>query len=199
MTESSDDTRKSLLLRIRDPNDTRAWNEFYDLYAPLVYGYARGLGLGHDDAEDVRGACLEAVTRQISDFDYDKSKGGFKAWLRTIARRRAVDLLRKRRMPIAETHQLREAPAQADAADALWEQQWRQQHLRYCVDQVGQEHPGPAFDAFQLLVSDECSVAEVAERFGWSSNQVYKAKSTVLRRVRAKMAALYSELGGLGV
>ena len=34
-------TRPSLLLRLRDHRDDQAWGEFVDLYAPLVYAYAR--------------------------------------------------------------------------------------------------------------------------------------------------------------
>ena len=34
-------TRGSLLVRIRDPRDGVAWSQFVDLYAPLVYGFAR--------------------------------------------------------------------------------------------------------------------------------------------------------------
>ena len=34
-------TRPSLLLRLRDTQDSSAWREFVALYAPLVYGYAR--------------------------------------------------------------------------------------------------------------------------------------------------------------
>ncbi len=44
-------TRASLLIRIKDPNANEAWSEIHDLYAPLIYGYARRQGLSRDDAE----------------------------------------------------------------------------------------------------------------------------------------------------
>ena len=34
-------TRVSLLVRIRDPGDTEAWRKFVQLYASVVYGFAR--------------------------------------------------------------------------------------------------------------------------------------------------------------
>ncbi len=46
-------TRASLLLRLRDAQDGGAWREFVDLYAPLVYGYARKQGLQDADAADL--------------------------------------------------------------------------------------------------------------------------------------------------
>ena len=47
------DTRASLLVRLRDPQDGTAWAEFVDLYAPLVYAYARKQGLQDADAADL--------------------------------------------------------------------------------------------------------------------------------------------------
>ena len=104
-------TRATLLIRIKNPRDTAAWAEFHDLYAPLLYRYARSRGLGHEDAEDVRATCYETIVRQIRQFDYQKEKGGFKAWLRTFVSRRVVDLFRKHRQPLADSHELAELPA----------------------------------------------------------------------------------------
>ena len=46
-------TRASLLLRIRDPQDRMAWEEFVSLYAPLVHAYGRRRGLQDHDAADL--------------------------------------------------------------------------------------------------------------------------------------------------
>lgn len=107
-----DTTSPSLLIRIRDRDDTDAWAKFYDLYGPLLYRYARSRGLSHDDAEDVRGNCYEAIVKQIETFEYDKEKGGFKAWLRTLVNRRVIDRLRKRKSQALESKHLRDVQAE---------------------------------------------------------------------------------------
>ena len=38
-------TRPSLLVRLRDPQDRESWQTFLDLYAPLIYGFARKSGV----------------------------------------------------------------------------------------------------------------------------------------------------------
>src|SRR5437868_6432315 len=53
-------TRPSLLLRLRDARDGVAWSEFVEVYAPLVYGYARKQGLQDADAADVTQEVLRA-------------------------------------------------------------------------------------------------------------------------------------------
>jgi hypothetical protein len=40
-----DRTRSTLLMRVRDPADGRAWGEFVRLYEPLLTAYVRRKGL----------------------------------------------------------------------------------------------------------------------------------------------------------
>lgn len=187
-------TRASLLIRVKNPRDTQAWAQFYDLYGPLLYRYARAKGLSHEDAEDVQATCYEQIVRQIRHFDYDKQRGGFKAWLRTLVARRVIDLLRKHREPIADRHDLELVSDPEPAPDELWEQHWKQQHLRYCVELVRQDVSPQTFEAFHLLMQEGWSVPDVCDRLGMNPNQVYKAKARVLELVRERMAALYSEV-----
>ena len=180
-------TRASLLIRIKDPRDTAAWAQFYDLYAPLLYKYARARGLSREDAEDIRATCYETIVAKIKEFQYDKAKGGFKAWLRTLVSRRVIDLLRKRREKHADSGQLRELADESPGPDELWEVQWKNHHLKYCVEQVRGSVPSLQFEAFEMLVLKCRTVEEVSEELGLNANQVYKAKSRVLRKVRAKI------------
>ena len=189
-----DTTRPSLLIRIKDPRDAAAWAEFHELYAPLLYRYARARGLSHEDAEDVRSTCYEAIVRQIREFQYEKQKGGFKAWLRTLVNRRVIDLLRKRREPIADSQDLAELPARDPSLDEMWDRHWKEQHLAYCVEQVRGSVTAQTFEAFLLVARDDCSVDEVCSRLGLVPKQVYRAKSRVLQLIRQQMEVIGSEV-----
>ena len=93
-----DPTRPSLLVRVKNRDDNEAWNEFFDLYSPLLYSYARDRGLSHDDAEEIQSSCYESIVKNIVSFDYESDKGGFRAWLRTMVNRRVIDLFRRKKM-----------------------------------------------------------------------------------------------------
>lgn len=188
-----DNTRASLLIRIKNRDDTQAWSEFHDLYAPLLYRYARARGLSHEDAEDVRAKCYEGISKQIEDFDYAKQKGGFKAWLRTMADRRVIDHFRKRRDANLDTQELAETPDRDQDAEAIWANQWRQQHLRYCIDQARLQVSEQVYEAFRMLMDEEASVQQVSERLEITPNQVYKAKAKVLNEVRIIMRTMFPE------
>src|SRR3984893_2131903 len=81
-------TRASLLVRLRDPRDESAWKEFVDLYAPLVYGYARKQGLQDADAADLSQEVLGAVAGAVGRLEYDPHRGAFRNWLFTVVRRK---------------------------------------------------------------------------------------------------------------
>ncbi len=186
-------TRASLLIRIRDANSTEAWSEFHDLYAPLIYRYARKRGLNRDDADDIRSECYKAIVQQIQTFDYDRAKGGFKAWLRTMVDRRVIDLFRKRREHQANTGALRQIQDDHLSPEQVWEIEWKNQHLKHCVEQLRNEVSRATFQAFSIVVVEGRPVTEACDELGMNPNQVYKAKARMLRRVRNKMAEFECE------
>ena len=174
-------TRASLLLRLKDRSDAAAWRDFQELYAPLLYRYARARGLSREDAEDVRDECIAVVARKIAAFEYYKAKGGFKNWLYRIASGKVIDLLRQRREKQADSGQMAALPDPAPTPDEAWETNWRNQHLMYCVEQVRSHVSERNHEAFRLLSFEECSVEEVCARLDMTPEQVYQAKSRVLR------------------
>ena len=183
-TTVMDKTSETLLHRVRDRGDDGAWDEFFRIYAPLLERFARGHGLSAGDAEEVRDQCLEVVARKMPAFEYERARGGFKGWLYRIAHGKVVDHLRKPAARRAETHELGGLVDRAPDPEEAWEGHWRSEHLRYCLEHARLREPERSFQAFELLLMDGLSVPEVCERMGMNANQVYKAKSRVLRRVR---------------
>src|SRR5438876_10704993 len=77
-------TRPSLLVRIKDLADAQAWESFVELYAPLVYAFARKRGLQEADASDLTQEVLRAVAAAAGRLEYDPSRGSFRGWLYTV-------------------------------------------------------------------------------------------------------------------
>src|SRR3954467_4923767 len=100
---SSPQTRPSLLVRIRDAGDRAAWLQFVEIYAPLVYRFARQRGLQDADAADLAQEVLQAVAAAGRRLEYDPARGTFRGWLFTVARNRLHNFLARRRR-YAERH-----------------------------------------------------------------------------------------------
>ena len=58
-------TRRSLIVKLRDPADAGAWCEFVALYEPLVYRLARRKGLQDADARDLCQEVFRTVAQAI--------------------------------------------------------------------------------------------------------------------------------------
>src|SRR5436853_7767418 len=91
-------TRASLLVQIRDGANHVAWQEFVNLYGPVVYGFARKRGLQDADAADLMQDVLRSVSSAIGRLEYDRTQGSFRGWLFTITRNKIFNFLSARRI-----------------------------------------------------------------------------------------------------
>jgi RNA polymerase sigma-70 factor (ECF subfamily) len=76
-------TSASLLGRLRDLGDARAWQEFHARYAPRLRAWCRSKGLQPADADDVTQEVLLRVARRMPTFAYDPG-GDFSGWLAKV-------------------------------------------------------------------------------------------------------------------
>src|SRR5262245_60997026 len=120
-------TRPSLLVRIRNRADQASWSEFVELYAPIIYGFARRQGLQDADAADLVQDVLRSLCLAAEQFEYDPARGTFRQWLFTVVRNRLRDF--RSRLHVrgsGDTSTLRQLHEVPDSEDA--EQVWNRQH-----------------------------------------------------------------------
>jgi len=181
------ETRPSLLVRIRDKSDAQAWEEFFNLYSPLLFSYAHDRGLSHEDAEDICASCYTTLVQKISEFEYDRNNSGFRAWLRTLVQRRVIDLYRKKQHASAHSCELERIVDQGESPDEAWERNWRVHHIRYCVAQVGKRVEASTLEVFRMLTELDLTVPEICDRMGMNPDRVYQIKSRMLKLIRQEL------------
>ena len=74
-------TRTTMVVGLRNLEDQAVWNRFFNSYWKLIYHSARSSGLEDADAQEVVQETVIAVTKNIGNLEYDRSKGSFKGWL----------------------------------------------------------------------------------------------------------------------
>lgn len=186
-------TPPSLLIRLRDSRDVVSWQRFFEQYWRLIHSFARRCGLSPEDAEDVLQDVVTEVYRAMPAFAYDRSRGTFRAYLRTITQRKVTDHLRK----VARGKSAYEALAvqrgnghapladpASQAAEEAWERDWQRNLLQICIKHVRDEVEPKTFQAFQLYALDGWSAADAARFLGVSTATIYMAKSRVTQRIR---------------
>jgi RNA polymerase sigma factor (sigma-70 family) len=199
MTDSPT-TRVSLLVRLRDLGDRQAWAQFVDLYAPLVYGFARKHGLQDADAADLTQGVLRAVSLAAGRLEYDAGRGSFRGWLFTIVRNHLRNFVAARRPGLNQgsgddaVQRLLEAQPAPDADPVqLWEQEWERQLFAWAVDQLRPCFHESTWQAFWQTAVEGCKPQEVARALGVNPAAVYLARTRVMARLRALIQKVQGE------
>lgn len=186
----SPQTRLSLLVRLRDSQDERAWAEFIETYAPLIHGFACKQGLQDADAADLTQEVLRAVARNIQRLDYDPQRGRFRSWLFTIVRNKLRTFLAGRKRHCvgsgdsAVQEMLAEYPAPCDNQAEMWERECERRRFDWAAQHVRGEVHDSTWQAFWRTAVLGESAQEVAEALAMRVAAVYLAKSRVMARIK---------------
>ena len=185
------ETRPSLLANLgEDPPGQSAWREFFERYAPAVYRVARLRGLADPDADDIVQQVMMSVSSHIGAFCYDRDRGRFRQWVRTIAENKINELGRRKRITLVDSALLESCPDEQPGAEAVWQQEWQVQDMLWCLDQVAEDISPRRMQAFRMYALEGVPAAEVAGRLGMTVGHVYVTRHLVLNRVRQRMGEL---------
>jgi RNA polymerase sigma-70 factor (ECF subfamily) len=185
-------TRYSLLVRLYRPSDALAWQEFMEIYEPLVYRLARRRGFQHADAADLCQQVFQATAGAIERWHARPDRGSFRAWLFRIARNTMLNALRHRaRHPGGVggsdiRRLLDQQPADDDESRLLAVESER--HLfQWAAEEVKKEFREPTWQAFWQTSVEGRKPQEVAAELGLSTGAVYIARSRVMARLRRRI------------
>jgi RNA polymerase sigma-70 factor (ECF subfamily) len=189
-------THISLLQRLTRGEDQTAWSEFSQRYDELIRSFARRRGVSPSDIDDVVQDVMLALTKAMPGFEYDPSKGKFRSYLKTVVLRVIFrrSCQKKGQTPLV-VDSASDIPHSDDAAEAAWEAEWRQYHLRLAMRAIRAEFGSTDLAAFDAYVGGGRGAEETARDLSISVERVYQAKSRILRRLATVIAAQVEEEG----
>lgn len=186
------ETRPSLLLRVRDHDDQAAWDEFSEIYRPVIVRLAIIKGLQTADAEDLAQQVLVSVSRAIAQFEPDKDRARFRTWLQRISENAILNALTRGapdRASGADEEQLllRQRPDSSGQDSALLKIEYRREVFAWAAKQIRNEFTDETWMSFWLTSVDGVDVQSAGKQLGRSRGSVYASRSRVMKRLKQKV------------
>ncbi len=195
-------TRKSLLGRLKDWEDSESWRTFFDTYWRLLYNFALRRGLSHEEAQEVVQETVLAVAKSIGKFNYDPQVCRFKTWLLGVTRSKiANQFARRARHPAAAagepsddssgTGLLGRIPdEQPGQWEQTWDEEWQKNLMDAAIQRVKNRVSIEQYQMFDLFVLKQWPARDVARTLGVTIGHVYVAKHRVSKLIRKEAEAL---------
>ncbi len=182
-------TRMTLITRLKDRGDDRAWKEFVEIYMPVVHGLVVRSGLQDADAEDVTQDVFRSIARSIGGFHCERGSGSFRGWLMAVTRSRTADYWAGRHRLVSGSgdtavhDHLAQVPQDTNGED-IWEQDYQRSVFRWAADRICHQFTDPTWQAFWRSCVDGQDTKTVAKALNISEGAVYIAKCRVTAKLR---------------
>jgi len=182
-------TSTSLLVRLRQPNDSIAWERFVRLYTPLLLSWGKQQGFQDADAEELaQEVFIKVLPKMVT---YQRAEGQtFRGWLFILAKNASVDFRRRK------ANQLLPAPdglsgVSDDRTQAVgFEEAEYFQIACESLNLIRGDFNDTTWAAFEGVILQDRPAAEVAAKLKITLNAVYLARHRVLTRMRQELAGL---------
>jgi len=193
VSESISETRNSLLLRLPDKADVDAWDQFVNIYQPLVFRLARSKGFQDADANDIVQEVMVAVSKAIHRWDQDPSKGRFRDWLYKIARNLMINFLtRRKHLPLGQggselvrfLNESVDPKTEESESSREFDLEYRRELYLIAARQVRSDVRPATWEAFQRTSIEGESSKEASDSLGMTEGAVVVARCRVLARLR---------------
>jgi RNA polymerase sigma-70 factor (ECF subfamily) len=198
-------TRSSLLRRVKNCDDAAGWQEFYDTYKRTVRGMALKSHFSESEADDLVQETFMELANRMPEFEYDRSRGSFKAWLMQLTRWRIIDFARKRQRRrrssassstaiVVGTETVENVPDPAFDFESAWQDEWEANLLLTALETVRRSADPEKFQVFDLYVNKGWEASKVAAAFGIKVQQVYLIKHRLQEMLRLEVQRLQKRL-----
>ena len=192
------ETRSSLIQRLKATINGESWEEFFHTYWELIYNVARRAGLSEADAQDIVQETILKIHKSLDRFEYNRKRGTFKGWLRTVTRSRLNDFFKKQQRRPPLNHPLEEAAGELQnledpegpEIEEIWDEEWNRNLIQAALSRTKKLSSPKQFQIFKCHYIDEWTVRETCRTLGVNAAQVYMAKQRVGKIFRESVEAL---------
>tara|TARA_Y100000589_G_C26904167_1_gene527533 strand:- start:44 stop:676 length:633 start_codon:yes stop_codon:yes gene_type:complete len=181
------ETRSSLIQRLKATINGQSWEEFFQTYWQLIYNVARRSGLSEVDSQDVVQETILKVHNSMEKFEYNRKRGSFKGWLRTVTRSRLAEYFKKQQRrpgtsrPVDNSGEVLNSMADPEGPELekIWDEEWQRNLIQAALTRTKKLTSPKQFQIFKCHYIDGWTVKETCKTLGVNAAQIYMAKQRV--------------------
>lgn len=192
-------TRRTLICRIQDRDDDKAWEEFFQIYRRYIYAIIRNMNISEADADDLVQTVLIKLMDNCSKKDLGEIRR-FRSWLSTMTRNCVIDFIRKRSAEVERFGIAVKEDAMAYLKDIrlpdieqIAEREWGVHLANMALENIKPLFSGKAIKVFQLNL-DGMEISKIAQKMNLKENSVYRLRNRVKARLITEIEELRKDL-----
>ena len=189
------ETRESLLMQIREPENRAAWEEFVEIYRPVVYRVGVARGLQHADALDLVQTVFISIAGSIANWEARDDRTRFRNWLLRVAKNATINAVTRRSPDRAAggdsmASELRNRSVEDGESESQIDLEYKRQLYRRAAERVRVSVSEVTWQAFEMTAVQGLTMEEAARETGMSVGAIYGARSRIMKRLTEMVAKL---------
>ncbi|MEN8126411.1 MAG: sigma-70 family RNA polymerase sigma factor [Planctomycetota bacterium] len=182
-------TTTQILDDLKFSDNSNAWKTFTDHFYPVIFAFAKSMGLSAADAEDAAQETILQFLRLYRDNRFQREKGHLSHWIFGVARNVIRDFIKKR----PKEYHISDNGSRTSYWDSIqddkstlhtWTTEWQRIVLSRCLIRVRSEVDKKTYRAFEMYAIAQQPVQQVCGQLDMTANAVYIAKNRVLTKIR---------------
>ena len=185
----AEQTRETLLMRLRQKRDDLSWEEFSAAYERYIYLIIRGMKMSHHDAEDLVQGVMLAIWERIPDFEYHPQRSKFRTWICRITRNKVVDYIRSATSESRKREGVNLDEVTLPEIEAIAEREWKAHVTDTAWRNIQEDFQDNILECFRMLKAGK-SAKEVSEKLDIAESSVYVYSKRVRERMMKEIRTL---------
>lgn len=189
-------TRQTLIERLKDQYDEESWQTFAQIYQRYIYVVIRRMNINHSECEDLVQEVLFKIWNKLPDFQYSPNKAKFRTWLSLVIKNKVLNYLESQKSHMNKITKAAESPLKRvseQEVDTIIQKEWENYITNMAMERIKESFPGQAIKVFEMTL-EGLSIQEIASKLNIKENTVYKSKNRVKAKLINEIAHLRLEL-----
>ena len=192
-------TRLTLIKKIQDQHDEKAWEEFIEIYKKYVYAIIREVGIPQHDVEDILQRVMLNLWKRLPEMEADEIRR-FRSYLGRMTQNAIYEYMRKKGQRAVRLEKAVNNPdlnydksVDLPEINEIVKREWEHYLTNLAMENISQQFAGNAIEAFTLSMKG-MELDAIAEKLNIKPHSVYRLRSRVKERLIQEVKRLRSEL-----